>query len=143
MLTEKRTTVLISSVGADGEQPNTNKTNEIITKSERQINQQNPKSPEKSGQVRLNTISMMELYDTVYPPRTPVVEGFLYGGIYLFVGAPKVGKSFFMAQLAYHVAMGILLWDYSVRQGTVLYLALEDDCARLQRRLFCMFDGKR
>ena len=54
---------------------------------------------------------MTELYDNVYPPRTPVVDGFLYGGTYLFVGAPKVGKSFFMGQLAYHVAMGLPLWD--------------------------------
>lgn len=50
---------------------------------------------------------MTELYDTTYPPRTPIIDGILYGGTYLFVGAPKVGKSFFMAQLAYHVAMGI------------------------------------
>ena len=74
---------------------------------------------------------MTELYDTVYLPRTPVVDGFLYGGTYLFVGAPKVGKSFFMGQLAYHVAMGLPLWNYPVRKGTVLYLALEDDYARL------------
>ena len=78
-------------------------------------------------------------YYTLYPPRTPVVDGFLYGGTYLFVGAPKVGKSFFMGQLAYHIAMGIPLWDYPVRKGTVLYLALEDDYARLQRRLSQMF----
>ena len=58
---------------------------------------------------------------------------------YLFVGAPKVGKSFFMGQLAYHVAMGLPLWEYEVHQGTVLYLALEDDYARLQRRLSRMF----
>ena len=67
------------------------------------------------------------------------MDGFLYGGTYLFVGAPKVGKSFFMGQLAYHVAMGLPLWSYPVRKGTVLYLALEDDYARLQRRLSVMF----
>ena len=44
-----------------------------------------------------------------------------------------------MGQLAYHIAMGIPLWDYPVRKGTVLYLALEDDYARLQRRLSQMF----
>ena len=44
-----------------------------------------------------------------------------------------------MAQLAYHVAMGIPLWEYPVHRGTVLYLALEDDYARLQRRLSVMF----
>ena len=63
------------------------------------------------------------------------MEGLIDAGTYLFVGAPKVGKSFFMAQLAYHVSMGIPLWDYKVRQGSVLYLALEDDYARLQKRL--------
>lgn len=35
--------------------------------------------------------------------------------------------------------MGLPLWEYEVHQGTVLYLALEDDYARLQRRLSRMF----
>ena len=107
-----KTTASVSSVGADGKQPNLKNDTEIIANETAQINLQ-----------------------AVYPPRTPIVEGFLYGGTYLFVGAPKVGKSFFMGQLAYHVAMGLPLWDYPVRKGTVLYLALEDDYARLQRRL--------
>ncbi len=141
-MTEKRkTTASVSSVGADGKQPNLKKDTEIIANETAQINLQatnNCNSPEKSG-CSLQTVSMTELYDTLYPPRTPVVDGFLYGGTYLFVGAPKVGKSFFMGQLAYHIAMGIPLWDYPVRKGTVLYLALEDDYARLQRRLSQMF----
>ena len=134
-----KTTAPVSSVGADGGQPNVKKHNEIIANSQEQINQQATKNPEKSGNDGLHTMSMPELYDTVFVPRVPIVDGFLYGGTYLFVGAPKVGKSFFMAQLAYHVAMGIPLWDYPVRKGTVLYLALEDDYARLQRRLSGMF----
>ena len=44
-----------------------------------------------------------------------------------------------MAQLAYHVSTGQMLWSYPVHQGTVLYLALEDDYRRLQERLFRMF----
>ena len=44
-----------------------------------------------------------------------------------------------MAQLAYHVSMGIKLWDYEVKKGTVLYLALEDTEKRLQERLFRMY----
>ena len=134
-----KTTAPVSSVGADGVQPNVKNHNEIIANSQEQINQQATKKPEKSGNGGLYTMSMPELYDTVFVPRVPIVDGFLYGGTYLFVGAPKVGKSFFMAQLAYHVAMGIPLWDYPVRKGTVLYLALEDDYARLQRRLSGMF----
>lgn len=87
----------------------------------------------------LPTKSMTNLYDEVYPPKTAIVENLLYSGIYLFVGAPKVGKSFFMAQLAYHISKGIDIWDYRVKKGTVLYLALEDDYARLQHRLYTMF----
>ena len=48
-------------------------------------------------------------------------------------------KSFFMAQLAYHISTGKKLWDYEVHQGTVLYLALEDDYQRLQERMSRMF----
>ena len=75
---------------------------------------------------------MQELYESVYKSRPPVIDGLLYSGTYLFAGAPKVGKSFFMAQLAYHISTGQKLWDYEVHQGTVLYLALEDDYQRLQ-----------
>ena len=150
MINKMKTTAPVSSVGADGEQPNVKNINEIITNETAKNNLQatvfsgydtkDTNCPEKSGQSsRLQTVSMTELYDTVYPPRTSVVDGFLYGGTYLFVGAPKVGKSFFMGQLAYHVARGLPLWNYPVRKGTVLYLALEDDYARLQRRLSVMF----
>lgn len=82
---------------------------------------------------------MMELYDTAYLPKLPIVDGLLYNGTYLFVGSPKIGKSFFMAQIGYHISKGLPLWGFSVRQGTVLYLALEDDYARLQKRLSQMF----
>ena len=44
-----------------------------------------------------------------------------------------------MAQLAYHVSTGRRLWGYEVHQGTVLYLALEDDFQRIQSRMFMMY----
>ena len=87
----------------------------------------------------LKTVSMNEIYETVFESRPPLIEGLLYSGTYLFVGAPKLGKSFFMAQLAYHISTGIPLWNYPVRNGTVLYLALEDDYKRLQERMYRMF----
>ena len=87
----------------------------------------------------LHAKSMTDLYDEVYKPKMSVIENLLYSGTYLFVGAPKVGKSFFMAQIAYHISKGMALWDYKVNKGTVLYLALEDDYARLQHRLYTMF----
>lgn len=87
----------------------------------------------------LQTVSMNELYENVYQSKPPLIDGLLYPGTYLFVGAPKLGKSFLMAQLAYHISTGTPLWNYPVRQGTVLYLALEDDYSRLQKRLYQMF----
>ena len=87
----------------------------------------------------LHTVSMTELYDTVYENRPPIVDSLLYSGLYLFVGSPKIGKSFLMAQLAYHISTGTPIWNYKVSKGTVLYLALEDDYSRLQKRLYQMF----
>ena len=87
----------------------------------------------------LNVISRAELYDTVYPSKPPIIDGLLYPGVYLFVGAPKLGKSFLMAQFAYHISTGTPLWNYTARKSTVLYLALEDDYKRLQERLYRMF----
>ena len=47
-----------------------------------------------------------------------------------------------MAQLAYQISTGMPLWDYKVRKTGVLYFALEDNYARLQRRLFRMFGAE-
>ena len=87
----------------------------------------------------LKTVSMSALYDTDFETQTALIDGLLYQGTYLFVGFPKVGKSFMMAQLAYHISTGTPLWNYRVRNATVLYFALEDDYPRLQRRLYHMF----
>lgn len=147
MSLDKKETAPYASVGADAGQP-----------LQENINQSIPEDPVISNDMfenfelmqqelyhmtrpsYLRTVSMNDLYETVYPPRTAIIENLLYPGTYLFVGAPKLGKSFLMAQLAYHVSTGTPFWDYPVRKGTVLYLALEDDYNRLQRRLYRMFE---
>lgn len=127
MANKKETAVPNVSVGADtGQPPNVN--NNSITN-----------YPPKNNSKVLETVSMAELYDSVYPSKPPLIDGLLYPGTYLFVGAPKLGKSFLMAQIAYHISMGVPLWEYPARKGTVLYLALEDDYRRLQERLYRMF----
>ena len=141
-----KTTVPYPPVGADGGQPLSKIPKESIAE---EFDEHNPSEQDLAEIMRqlgrvsdpayLPTVSMSDLYEQVYPGRPPVIEGLLYAGTYLFVGAPKVGKSFLMAQLAYHVSMGLPLWGYAVRQGTVLYLALEDDHHRLQERLYRMF----
>ena len=147
MTAKEKMTAPIASVGADVEQPLQNlKTNQSIADLPGKGNLQatnnaenTAKSANKKNLDDLETVSMMELYDTAYPPKLPIVDGLLYNGTYLFVGSPKIGKSFFMAQIGYHISKGLPLWGFSVRQGTVLYLALEDDYARLQKRLSQMF----
>ena len=88
----------------------------------------------------LHTVSLTELYDTVYRSRMPVIENLLYTGAYILAGAPKIGKSFLVAQFAHHVSTGQPIWEYEIKQpGAVLYLALEDDYQRLQERMARMF----
>ena len=147
---QEKTTVPVPPVGAGGEQPIFKTTTEIIPSASTEINLIEENSEENfeelyrqmqriSDPAYLHTVSLTELYETTYESRPPVIDGLLYSGAYLFVGAPKVGKSFLMAQLAYHASTGQKLWDYDVNQGTVLYLALEDDYRRLQARMSRMF----
>ena len=143
---QEKTTVPYPPVGADGGQSLSQKPNQSIAEEQAEHKPQERDFREILRQIDrvsdpayLPSLSMNELYEKVYPGKPPVVEGLLYPGVYLFVGAPKVGKSFLMAQLAYHVSKGLPLWGYEVRQGAVLYLALEDDYPRLQGRLYRMF----
>lgn len=155
MTEEREMTALMTSVGAEVRQSlnnynaiipdygeNFNPSDEEIFEAQMQYEQEmqsQAKAERESAPDFMQTVSMPELYEMVYPGKPPIIENFLYPGTYLFVGAPKVGKSFMMAQIAYHVSSGTPMWNYSVRKGTVLYLALEDDYRRLQERLYRMF----
>ena len=143
---ETKRTVPVPSVGADGEQPNSQTPALSISEAATENNPQDESMEDilrelqrTSDPAYLHTVSMNELYQNVYQGRPPIIDGLLCSGTYLFAGAPKVGKSFLVAQLAYHVSTGQKLWEYDVRPGTVLYLALEDDYQRLQERMFRMF----
>lgn len=128
-MTEKiKMTALNPLVGASGEQ-SLNNTNCIIAEID-----------SRSNGNELETKTMEEIYDTAYKIKIPIIDGLLYNGMYLFVGAPKIGKSFTMAQIGYHVSKGLPLWGYPVNQGSVLYLALEDNFERIQAHLVRMFD---
>lgn len=87
----------------------------------------------------LHMVGMEELMDQTFPAKEPVIDGLLYKGTYLFAGAPKIGKSFLVLQMAYAVSTGEAIWDYQVHRGAVLYLALEDQYRRLQERMARMF----
>lgn len=94
---KEKATAPVSSVGADGKQPLSNYNKKSIADLPQRGNLQATEScPTESEKMQnkdeLQTVSMSELYDTVYPPKIPIVEGLIYAGNYLFVGAPKVGK---------------------------------------------------
>ncbi len=148
MPANKKMTVQNPSVGADGEQ-SPNKDNNSISLFDSEINKKS-KSKERlkllskkltneSSNSFLPTVCLNELFETVCCDKPAIIENILYPGTYILAGAPKVGKSFLVAQLAYHIATGEKLWNYDVIQGTVLYLALEDDHRRLQKRMCRMF----
>ena len=139
---EKEMTAPVVSVGADTEQSSQNLTDNSLTDFDpnfKGFDEMQREILRMMDPSYLKTVSMSELLDNVYQSKPPLVDGLLYRGTYLFVGAPKLGKSFLMTQLAYHISTGTPLWNYPVRKGTVLYLALEDDYRRLQERSYRMF----
>ena len=142
MENKKEKTAPDVSVGADTEQPILKNTTSSISENGGNIKSFEELQREmqlQSDPSYLQTISMNELFDTQYRSKQPLIDGLLYPGTYIFAGSPKLGKSFLMAQLAYHVSTGTPLWNYTTRKGTVLYLALEDDYRRLQERSYRMF----
>lgn len=138
MSEEKEMTAPNVSIGVDTEQSSIKQTTNSISNRDVNFNPFDEFFKEIDPSY-MKTVTMQELYQDIYSKKPPVIEGLLYQGTYLFVGSPKIGKSFFMAQLAYHVSTGTTLWDYPVKKGTVLYLALEDDYRRLQERMYRMF----
>ena len=142
MTKEKEMTAPNVSVGADTEQSSRNLANNSLTDFDtdfKGFDEMQREILRMMDPSYLKTVSMSELLDNVYQSKPPLVDGLLYRGTYLFVGAPKLGKSFLMTQLAYHISTGTPLWNYPVHKGTVLYLALEDDYRRLQERSYRMF----
>lgn len=143
MMGEKKMTALGSSAPTDEKQPLHELSMVSLSEQNEECNddfaEDDGGTAELLDPYYLGTISLSGLYETAYPPRPPIINDLLYPGTYLLAGAPKVGKSFFVAQLGYHVSMGLPLWEREVRKGTVLYLALEDDYQRLQSRMSRMF----
>ena len=143
---EKEMTAPVVSVGADTEQSSQTLTDNSLTDFDPDFKGSDDdlyrEIQRRMAPDYLETVSMTTLYDTDFEGQEPLIDGLLYRGAYLLAGSPKIGKSFLMAQLAYQVSTGLPLWGYKVRKTGVLYFALEDNYARLQRRLFRMFGAE-
>jgi hypothetical protein len=76
------------------------------------------------------------------PPVRWIVPGILPEGATLLAGAPKMGKSWLALGVAIAVASGgVALGTRPVEGGEVLFLALEDNTRRLQKRTRKVLDG--
>ena len=80
--------------------------------------------------------SAAELEGMKFPPIRYVVDGYIAEGLTILAGRPKLGKSWLCLDVACAVADGgVACGSISCEQGDVLYLALEDNQRRMQRRM--------
>ena len=84
----------------------------------------------------LHTVDGASLMSQPLRPPNFVVDSLLSQGLHILAGSPKVGKSWLALWLSVTVAKGEPVWGMSARQGTTLYLCLEDSVLRIQNRLF-------
>ena len=88
----------------------------------------------------LKTVNGEMLMNTFLPPIEFAVENLIPQGLHILSGSPKIGKSWLALMLCLKVAKGEKLWNFETKQGTALYLCLEDSLARIQSRLFDITD---
>lgn len=80
--------------------------------------------------------SAADLVQQDLPEPEEIVPGFIYEGFNLFAGKGKTGKSWYSLDLAIAIAAGGRAFGtIPVKQGDVLYLALEDTQRRMKKRL--------
>jgi hypothetical protein len=94
-----------------------------------------PIKPDKSSK-KPRIRSARELRRREFEPIRYVVPGYIAEGCTLLAGRPKLGKSWLVLEMGLAVAMGdACLGGIECEQGAVLYLALEDNERRLQKRI--------
>lgn len=93
--------------------------------------------PKQPGEL----ISASELMRLSLPDIRFHVDELLPEGITLLAAAPKLGKSFLGALLALTITTGTEFLGHATTPSGVLYLALEDNCQRLQKRIRTILAG--
>src|SRR5918995_1762171 len=88
------------------------------------------------GKASVSLFTAQELRRRVFAPIKYVVPGYIAEGCTLLAGRPKLGKSWLVLEMGLAVASGgCCLGSIPCKQGDVLYLALEDNERRLQKRI--------
>jgi hypothetical protein len=96
-----------------------------------------PRAPTRPGTWRDKLIDAQVLCERRFSEVRYVVPGLFPEGVTLLASRPKIGKSWLLLQITTDVSGGTttLVPREQPIQGDVLYLALEDNPRRLQRRL--------
>jgi len=85
---------------------------------------------------KLSTMTLAELLVKELPPARWAVPDLISEGLTIVGGKPKLGKSWLILGIALAIASGgYALGKKPVEQGEVLYLSLEDNERRLQKRV--------
>ncbi len=90
---------------------------------------------ELSGIYSFKAMAADELTCTPLKATPFIIADFMSTGLHILGGPPKIGKSWLILWMAIQIAKGEPVWNMETAQGTVLYLALEDNLQRLQSRL--------
>lgn len=97
-----------------------------------------------SVNVKPNIISGTDLLEKTFPKLNYIAEPIIAEGLTVLASKPKVGKSWMMMNLCLSVASDQLFCNhYDCVKGDVLYLALEDNHSRLQRRIALLSSSTR
>ena len=84
---------------------------------------------------RVVPITLASLMNKTFPPLKWIVDGIIPEGLTLLAGPSKLGKSWLSLDIALGVSFGSsVMSGVSVKQGDVLYWALEDSQRRIQDR---------
>lgn len=92
-----------------------------------------PETVETTGRVRVWSAADLQAAELPEPPW--VVPDLVPAGLTLVAGAPKIGKSWLLMQVAFALGSGGKTLGEDIEQRRVLYLALEDGPRRLKQRM--------
>lgn len=93
-------------------------------------------APDQTELYGFETFTAKELKDKEFPDLRYAIDGYIAEGLTILGGKPKIGKSYMALGLALAVSSGSKAFgSIDCERGPVLYLALEDNERRIQRRL--------
>ena len=114
---------------------------ETYTPSKGESNPPNPTNPPNRPNPSVK--SAAALLKTAFAPTPWAIPGVLPEGVTLLVGKPKKGKSWMALGFCEAIAAGgVALGTKKVEKGETLYLSLEDNERRMQKRLKKVLAGR-